>query len=368
VLYSLRLATIQQVLPQGIVDTELFDVQDPHGYNSLARTLAFKHPCAAVGYNKSSKELSLSFNRHSEDFQSKYKAQKFLLSSIQQVMESYLRYTDDLSKVENLKGLIGLVVSKSHAYPLFAAHLPIPHEAKQLDSGGTEHKKFTAVLNRTKREISKLKTNGEQQLDDLRFFELYSELLASFQHSPSKVKVKYAKETLQPLLDITKICKLFAQQPLSFKELSNPSAHHAELAVLKHYKDIQMNLSDVEVGISRLTCAVCHTVLEHHKVAHVGTHGKFYVERASKVLDDFFSDDALCSAACRLLDQYITKQQSLLGKITNWEDLQGIEKKQLPLVEQEDRHESYLLDFEAHKGDITTTMTMLGLEMPEGVI
>jgi hypothetical protein len=127
VLSSLRLATLQKKLSQEIISKVLHEQKEQDGYNSLARTLAFKHPCAAIAYDSSQNKLYISFNNHAKDFAILSKAQKFIHPPVGTLVEEHRELlTSSHSSPAVLKNLIGLVISKSHAYPLFSLR-PIPN-------------------------------------------------------------------------------------------------------------------------------------------------------------------------------------------------------------------------------------------------
>lgn len=361
ILFSLRSATLQKMLPQAIVNSKTFSLEDHQGYNSLARTLAFKHPCAAIAYNDSSRKLYISFNNHSEDFQRLAQAQKFIRPSVENAVKDHMFYLNKPSEdVDALRNLIGLVISKSHSYPLFSLR-PVPNKLKQLDGNLEDTKRFPVILQNIKSGIKNFVTQEKEALNNEDFFELYSDLIFSTINSRG-LTVHYLMEALQPLLDIIKIRKLYSSEPISYEILQNISGHHAELAVLKYCKDNKINLESTGMGISKLTCFICHTILEHHGIKDVGTHGLLYLEYHNKILEDFLVDDKLCLKVRNILNEYVSKQRNLDGIAQDYEGLRGVEKKLLPQAIQDYRSESYLLDFTADMKDIDVTLGILGLD------
>jgi hypothetical protein len=357
VLSSLRLATLHKKLPQEIITNLPHIRKDPEGYNSLARTLAFKHPCSAIAYDSHHNKLYIGFNNHAKDFTILSQAQKFIHPPVETLVEEHIGL---LTKSHNnpalLKNLIGLVISRSHAYPLFSLR-PVPNKLKQL-ADDTEI--FSTTLLKIKHEINKFIEKDNYILDNNEFFDLYMKLVTNLDSSQA-LRSHYMTEVLQPLLDVLKIYKLYSSHPIAYKILDNPASHHAELAILKYCHDSKINLDSIGIGISKLSCFICHIVLKHYGIKEIGTHGLLYVEHHSKVLEDFFSEDKLCLKVCAILNKYISKQQNLKGIAKNWEDLDGIEHKQIPEASKSYRSESYLLDFSDDAQFISQTLETLGL-------
>jgi hypothetical protein len=350
VLDSLRSATVKKLIQQGFAAHKLCDIQDIEGYNSLARTLAFKHPCAAICYDQDSKKLYISFNSHSENFINLSQSQKLISVPVYGTLEEYMRYLHDHTKTQNL---IGLVISKSHAYPLLSLQ-PIPNKLKSLDFHSPLKEKFTFKLNSLKSKLKETTQNKEYSSAN-EFFFLYAELLTTWQHSPNEVKSE-SKNILQPLFDVVKVQKLFSPHRLQHTVLDNLEKHHAELAILKYCQENKIDLKNLGIGISKLTCFMCHKILEHYGIHHIGTHGLLYAE-SNKILDSFFRDEELCKKFSTLLNEYITKQSNLKGIVETWQDLEGIEHKKLPEVKSEYRSESYSLNF----SDVQVDLETLGL-------
>ena len=324
-LFALKKATINKLLPQDIIPPTQYDTADHTGYCALARTLTFQHPCAAVFHNKANNVLSIAFNTHAKPLVSLLPAQKFQYPPTPDILTQYMYFLGDSVKDPVItKNLIGLVVSKSWAYPLFTH--PVPGALKNMASYSDVDKACVGALDHIRKVALDSRGHASNTHSTQKFFDLYSELLFKLSESTDNIKEHYADAMLQPLLDITKVHTLFASSTPHCRLLPNQEGHHAELAVLKDLQNTATPVSGVEIGVSKLTCFICHVVFQHREVKTIGTHGKFYFSPTKQLLQDFFADDASCARAVTALNKYIANQPSLKNTIVkNWDDLPKID-------------------------------------------